>query len=80
MNTPPPETHPVPVVTLRTVYEEVIDIKENLLTSNIPDIKTQLRDHEVRIREMEKWLWRASGIAALGGAGLAQVFYSLFNR
>ncbi len=75
----PPNTHPNPIVTLKTVYVEVVNIKDVLNAANIPDIKANISDHEYRIRELEKWVWRASSLAALAGAGISQMI-SVFAK
>ncbi len=75
----PPDTHSKPIVTLKTVYAEVVNVKEALNGANIPDIKATVRDHEYRIRELERWMWRASGLAALAGAGISQMI-SVFAK
>lgn len=69
----PPDTHSNTIVTLKTVYAEVVNVKDALNAANIGDIKAHLSDHEYRIRELERWVWRASGLAALAGAGISQV-------
>ena len=78
--TVPPDTDTAPIVNLRTVYNEVVKVKETLTSSNIPDMKTGIKDHENRIRELERWVWRASGLAALAGAGLSQIIDRVINR
>ena len=76
----PPYTHSHHIVTLKTVYDEVVSVKDTLNGANIPEIKADIRDHEYRIRELEKWVWRASGLAALAGAGLSQMISVLFAK
>lgn len=79
--TAPPETgHTPAIVTLKTVYDEVITVKDTLNGANIPDIKSDLHDHEYRLRELEKWVWRASSLAALAGAGLSQMISVFFAK
>lgn len=76
----PPETPYNPIVTLKTVYDEVVNVKDTLNGANIPDIKADVSDHEYRIRELEKWVWRASGLAALAGAGISQMISVFFAK
>ena len=76
----PPDTHTIAIVTLKTVYDEVVNIKDTLNGANIPGIKASVSDHEYRIRELEKWVWRASGLAALAGAGISQVIGVFFDK
>lgn len=61
------------VITLREVYDLTLAVKQRLDAQNIAGLERDVEDHEKRIRELEKWIWRASGLAALGGAGLGQV-------
>lgn len=61
------------VITLREVYDLTLAMKQRLDAQNIAGLERDVEDHEKRIRELEKWIWRASGLAALGGAGLGQV-------
>ena len=76
----PPDTHSNPIVTLKTLYDEVVNLKDTLNGANIPDIKADVRDHEYRIRELERWVWRASGLAALAGAGISQMINVLIAK
>lgn len=76
----PPNTNTIHIVTLKTVYDEVVNVKDTLNGANIPDIKEDISDHEYRIRELEKWVWRASGLAALAGAGLSQMISVFFAK
>lgn len=36
-------------------------------------------DHKIRIRTSERLLWCASGLAALGGAGLSHIVGAMFR-
>lgn len=72
MNTPPPpDTATIAVdphvkVTLRDIYGLLL-----VLQSDVAEVKghdVQIVDHETRLRALEKWIWRASGIAAAAGA------------
>lgn len=65
------------VITLREVYDEVMAVKATLSTQNVGALQRDLDDHEARIRSLEKWVWRASGLAALAGAGIAQILPQL---
>lgn len=69
-------------ITLRDVYEDVRAQKELLqhMSAKIDKIATthdvhssKLDDHESRIRDLEKLVWRASGIAAFIGAAAGTV-------
>lgn len=65
------------VITLREVYDLVLSVKQELSSQNVPDMKVDVTDHEARIRALEKWVWRASGLAAVAGAGLSQIISEL---
>lgn len=68
------QTNPAPVVkvTLDSMYQLLLEIRTDV--NSMKSNKDSIDDHEQRIRALEKWIWRASGLAALGGAGLGQVF------
>jgi hypothetical protein len=57
------------IVTLREVYNAVVELKQEL--SGVPKI---MADHEQRLRDLERRVWSFSGIAAVLGAALAQLF------
>lgn len=79
--TAPTETSNVPtVVTLKDVYNMVVEVKDTVSGHNLPDIKADVKDHEERIRQVEKWMWRASGLAAIAGAGLSQIITEFLSR
>lgn len=67
------------VITPTQMYGEIRDMKEqvqHLITVVDPaltDIRSDVADHESRIRSVERRLWIAAGIAAGAGAGLAQL-------
>jgi hypothetical protein len=66
------QTHAV--ITLREVYDVVVQLKEEL--NGVPRITA---DHEERIRDLERKVWSFSGIAAVAGAGLAQLISYLLR-
>lgn len=56
---------------MRSLHDTVtrIDTKlDGLITSDADTAKT-LADHETRLRHLEQRMWRASGVAAVLGAG-----------
>jgi hypothetical protein len=67
------------IVTLREAYDLVLSVKQEVAGQNVPDIRIDVSDHEARIRSPEKWVWRVSGFAALGGAGLSLVVQDLLK-
>jgi hypothetical protein len=62
------------VITLREVYDAVVGLKEEL--NGVPRITA---DHEERIRDLERRVWSFSGIAAILGAILSQLFSLLMK-
>lgn len=75
--TAPPEGPAI--VTQREVYDLVLTVKQEVSMQNVPDIRNDVTDHEARIRALEKWVWRASGLAALAGAGLSMVIEKIVS-
>lgn len=69
---------PVVKVTLDDIYRELLDIGKKV--DGMEGQKESIADHEQRIRGLEKWIWRASGLAALGGAGIGQVLGQLIGK
>jgi hypothetical protein len=61
---------PVARITLTTIYTEVV---------KLTGIPSQVKDHEVRIRAIEKYLWIWIGAAGVIGAGAAQLVSYLIN-
>ena len=66
------QTHAI--ITLREVYDVVVQLKEEL--NGVPRITA---DHEERIRDLERKVWSFAGIAAVAGAGLAQLISYLLR-
>jgi hypothetical protein len=56
------------VITLREVYDAVVELKQELNA-----VPRMVIDHEERIRDLERKIWGFSGLAAIIGAALAQV-------
>ncbi|MDH4077480.1 MAG: hypothetical protein OEW29_16240 [Acidimicrobiia bacterium] len=44
------------------------------------DVQVTDHDHEERIRDLEKWMWRAIGIASVGGAGSIAALIATLGR
>jgi hypothetical protein len=57
------------IITIRKVYNAVVELKQEL--NGVPKI---MADHEERLRDLERRVWSFSGIAAILGAALAQLF------
>jgi len=69
VNAPPPPDAPA-VITLREVYDLVQEVRTEVTLLKTTELKDDVSDHEARIRGLEKWIWRAGGIAAaIGAAG-----------
>lgn len=62
------------VITLREVYDLVLELKTEMSTT-----PTQLRDHEDRIRDLERKVWSYSGISAVAAVVLSQVVTALLK-
>lgn len=62
------------VITLREVYDLVLELKTEM--SPTP---SQLRDHEDRIRDLERKVWSYSGISAVAAVVLSQVVTALLK-
>jgi hypothetical protein len=61
-------------ITLREVYDLVLELKTEM--SPTP---SQLRDHEDRIRDLERKVWSYSGISAVAAVVLSQVVTALLK-
>lgn len=70
-------TSPTPVpgvtITLDTIYAELMALRAEVARIAVDDLKADVKDHENRLRELEKWVWRAGAIGVVGGAGVGQL-------
>lgn len=68
-------------ITLKEVYDVVVEVRQDVtaIKEKLDATQVDVRDHETRLRSLEKLVWGAAGIGAVGGAGLAQVFTALLN-
>lgn len=60
-------------VSLDLIYTELMTVKSDVGEMKAASTVATVADHEGRIRALEKWVWRAAGVAAAGGAGLSQL-------
>lgn len=62
-------------ITNREIYNLVLQVKQSV--DPLPD---QVKDHEVRIRAIEKYMWIWIGAAGILGAGLGQIINTIINK
>ena len=71
------------IITIREVYDLVLEVRQEVALLKTTELTKDVDDHEARIRSLEKWVWRAGGIAAAigaaGGAVASQVIAALGN-
>lgn len=61
------------IITVREVYDLVLQVKEKLDGQDVAAMQKDIEDHEQRIRGLERFVWGAAGIGAVGGAVLSQI-------
>jgi hypothetical protein len=61
-------------VTLGVIYDKLVQ-----LDKKVDPIPTQVSDHEVRIRAIERYLWIWIGAAGVVGAGAGQLVARLIG-
>lgn len=60
------------VITLREVYDLVVEVKDSVAI--VPAHAEQLKDHETRLRALERKLWLLAGASAVAGGALGNFF------
>lgn len=57
-------------ITLREVYDLMVEVRDDVtsLKAVMTDTKTDVADHESRIRILEKLVWKVAGAATILGA------------
>ena len=68
------------IITLSEVYDLVLDVRAEVTLLKTTELKTDVADHEARIRSLEKWVWRAGGIAAAIGAAGGTLLSEMIGR
>ncbi|GAA1147837.1 hypothetical protein GCM10009651_35710 [Microbacterium natoriense] len=76
---PGEDSAPYVKVSLDLIYTELMAVKADVAEMKAASTAAIVADHEGRIRTLEKWVWGASGIAAVGGAGLSQLITALMR-
>ena len=68
-------------ITLKEVYDILVDVRNDVtsIKSELKNTSEDVKDHESRLRSLEKWIWAAAGTGVVGGAGLAQVLQQLLG-
>lgn len=65
---------------MRDLANKIDALNDKITGAGIPEIKDDVRDHEGRLRALERAVWQASGIAILGGALLATFVNQIMER
>ena len=73
------ESTPFVKVSLDLIYTELMTVKADVAEMKSASTAATVADHEGRLRTLEKWVWGAAGIAAVGGAGLGQLVTALMR-
>lgn len=76
--TAPPEGPAI--ITIREVYDLVLEVRSEVALLKSTEIKADVADHETRLRALERWIWRAGGIAAAIGAVGGTLLSDIFSR
>ncbi|WNT44342.1 membrane protein [Microbacterium phage Mabodamaca] len=71
-----PSTGPA-VITLREVYDLVVEVKDSVAV--VPAQGDMLKDHEARIRSLERKVWLAAGGAMVLGGALGNLASTLIK-
>ncbi len=68
-------------ITLKEVYDVVVEVRTDVtsIKEKLDATQTDVHDHEVRLRALEKWVWGAAGVGVVGGAGISQVITFLIQ-
>lgn len=76
------------VITMRDLWDAHIestklmgkmDAKLDTVILNASSLKSTAADHESRIRELEKFAWKAAGIGGVSGALLGAIAAAIIN-
>lgn len=68
-------------VSLNTIYEVSLDTQRRVIKieGQLDELSADSKDHENRIRALEKRVWVTAGAALIGGAGLSEVIGQVFS-
>lgn len=68
-------------ISMREVYDLVLELRVEVHTHNARSegAFADISDHELRIRGLERWIWRASGIAAALGAAAGAIVANVIS-
>lgn len=84
MNTSAPTPNaPATVVTVdaTAIYTLLLEVRDTAIAvkHDTTDLKEDSKDHEQRIRSLEKSRWAIGAVALTGGAGLSQAIGALIG-
>lgn len=67
------------IVTVESIYQLLLEVRDDVRTSSqtVDSVADSSRDHETRIRSLERKVWIAAGVAAALSQGLDAVVPAL---
>ena len=69
------------MVDLDRIYNLLLETRDDVrdVKNKIGELADDSTDHESRIRALERLVWRAAGVALVGGAGVSQLLSALLG-
>ena len=66
-------------VSLNAIYDVTLDTQRRVISieEKMQELSEDSKDHEKRIRALERKVWIAAGFAAAAGAGVSQLWQAL---